>query len=845
MAEKEPKVFLNRAEEIAYEREQRGRQEGETHGDILPLRRNKQGKLEFAIPQFLLDAYNSLTLPRDVIEGHTPSDEEIAEFAGNVGLAGVGTSAKAAKEAGPNALGMFLGFKSHGADLGKLAKASSLQSKGATREEIWEATGWWKGKDDQWRYEISDEAFDLTPEAKKALKAEEDALVEFDDGPFGVIRVNDNQPSVEGNIEDVFSHPELYRNYENNDLTRPIVPKREKPTDPNSFQQVPFIKEQHDSKAKIGRADPGRAEGMYTPDTDSYYAAGSDDDALLRTAAHELQHGVQRREGFARGSSPDEAASIASKVMQELPPEVFNFMQARDMARANPDNLAFQLRAQKAFRPVEPHWDKVEPILTWLDRDSWENYKAVDGEAEANLTAARLKMTDAERKAAPPWTMYEQMENFSVKEEDIWNPTEMADRFNQLKEAFASYSQPAASVGKYAEGGQVIDPVSGNEVPAGSQPEEVRDDVPIMASEGEYVIPADVVRFLGLDKIESLINKAKEGLKDLEAQGRIGGDKTDEEELPFDPTSLEAIEEDGAGEMQAFAEGGQVEGRSEGMSVRSFKNKDGRVINIPFTNGQPLFSVPAGYSEVNPTEVTEEAPDPNKVVDTGSGDSVQPQPVYVPEKGDNNKDVPASRLAGDPKNWTVEDFINYGKQKGGAGEKAVGAMATFMPLAGIGMKLRERYLDKTTAELFDQMTSTGLDLQGNPIAPEQKTLLSATADSLKKEMADETGLDLSPSKNLGEAFDRFSNFVGGMINRRSPTRNSPRDAMAPSARGTPSSVGDRLPAPTSSPSSSQVPQYTQNNSNDPGEGGYGRGTGDSLSHGGLYKKGGYVTKRKK
>ena len=35
------------------------------------------------------------------------------------------------------------------------------------------------------------------------------------------------------------------------------------------------------------------------------------------------------------------------------------------------------------------------------------------------------------------------------------------------------------------------DPVSGNDVPMGSLPEEVRDDVPAMLSEGEYVMYYD------------------------------------------------------------------------------------------------------------------------------------------------------------------------------------------------------------------------------------------------------------------------------------------------------------------------------------------------------------------
>jgi hypothetical protein len=50
------------------------------------------------------------------------------------------------------------------------------------------------------------------------------------------------------------------------------------------------------------------------------------------------------------------------------------------------------------------------------------------------------------------------------------------------------------------EGG-MIDEVSGNDVPSGSTREEVRDDIPAQLSEGEFVFPADVVRFLGLEKL--------------------------------------------------------------------------------------------------------------------------------------------------------------------------------------------------------------------------------------------------------------------------------------------------------------------------------------------------------
>ena len=70
------------------------------------------------------------------------------------------------------------------------------------------------------------------------------------------------------------------------------------------------------------------------------------------------------------------------------------------------------------------------------------------------------------------------------------------------------------------EGG-TVDPVSGNDVPPGSMQEEVRDDIPAQLSEGEFVFPADVVRYIGLEKLMQMRQEAKQGLAD---DGRHGTD---------------------------------------------------------------------------------------------------------------------------------------------------------------------------------------------------------------------------------------------------------------------------------------------------------------------------------
>jgi len=94
------------------------------------------------------------------------------------------------------------------------------------------------------------------------------------------------------------------------------------------------------------------------------------------------------------------------------------------------------------------------------------------------------------------------------------------------------------------EGG-TIDPVSGNDVPPGSTQEEVRDDIPAQLSEGEFVFPADVVRFIGLEKLMNLRQEAKAGLARMDAMGQMGNSEeaTMPDDLPFDINDLDMEDE--------------------------------------------------------------------------------------------------------------------------------------------------------------------------------------------------------------------------------------------------------------------------------------------------------------
>jgi len=88
------------------------------------------------------------------------------------------------------------------------------------------------------------------------------------------------------------------------------------------------------------------------------------------------------------------------------------------------------------------------------------------------------------------------------------------------------------------------DPVSGNPIPVGSSAENVRDDIPAMLSQDEYVLPAHVVKWHGLKTITEMQSAAECGLMMLHADGLIGGQELDEDESDEDDIEVSEVEDD-------------------------------------------------------------------------------------------------------------------------------------------------------------------------------------------------------------------------------------------------------------------------------------------------------------
>jgi len=156
--------------------------------------------------------------------------------------------------------------------------------------------------------------------------------------------------------------------------------------------------------------------------------------------------------------------------------------------------------------------------------------------------------------------------------------------------------------GGIADDGMTRDPVSGNEVPSGSLASEVRDDIPAQLSEGEYVVPADVVRYFGVRVFEDMRREAKMGLQQMEQDGRIGG-----EPIAPEGESKGLTGEDLAGLEKMLGGSGMADGGL--MDKLEYTVKNDPVINsIMKEQGSPVAFAEGGVTQAlssNPKEIDE------------------------------------------------------------------------------------------------------------------------------------------------------------------------------------------------------------------------------------------------
>ena len=144
--------------------------------------------------------------------------------------------------------------------------------------------------------------------------------------------------------------------------------------------------------------------------------------------------------------------------------------------------------------------------------------------------------------------------------------------------------------GGIADDGMTREPVTGNEIPPGSMASEVRDDIPAQLSEGEYIVPADVVRFFGVRFFEDLRNQAKQGLAEMDADGRIGGTPVDAQGVPVEGQDEELSPEEQQMLMEALGASGGA-GMAYGGMVGN------QPLSNPYQDQATMYQMPAGMAE--------------------------------------------------------------------------------------------------------------------------------------------------------------------------------------------------------------------------------------------------------
>lgn len=282
------------------------------------------------------------------------------------------------------------------------------------------------------------------------------------------------------------------------------------------------------------------------------------------------------------------------------------------------------------------------------DRDLEADYEALRsiGEDPKDMMPEEVSMMNAAREGGKLGVTYLQL--LARKMGFDITPTK-GNRKGFSEGGYAVEDQMARVMqsGGLADDGMNQDPVSGNDIPSGSLAEEVRDDIPAQLSEGEYVVPADVVRYYGVRYFEDLRDEAKQGLTQMEEDGRIGGEPV----MPDGITEEDLAQLD---EMVAtgMANGGLLDKLSYAAqndpTVNQMLNQGG--MTVGFSEGgmtQSLYSDPTQIDQVI-NQVMQAARDNPGIMEQLASRGIQinrTEPQMPPQTMDQANPPPETRQA--------------------------------------------------------------------------------------------------------------------------------------------------------------------------------------------------------
>lgn len=258
-------------------------------------------------------------------------------------------------------LGMFAGPKAATADLGAMTRAQEMAASGQDAKSIWDATGWFQGADRKWRFEINDQPAQMNPNV------------------YGGGMPESNTALAAGQIW----HPELYE----------------------AYPQLRNIETTVSPKFSNAVGATGRYWGAIdAADRPSMQIEAATPAQARSVGLHELQHGVQDIEGFAKGASGD--------ILRPNTPAWDIYQERLNAIRTPLSHEEFSAKAGyegpapakdyadylKTTRNIPPHVDRA--AQEYAVRDA---YNRAAGEVESRTVQRRAFMGPEERRANVPW----------------------------------------------------------------------------------------------------------------------------------------------------------------------------------------------------------------------------------------------------------------------------------------------------------------------------------------------------------------------------------------------------------------------------------------------------------
>ena len=332
---------------------------------------------------------------------------------------------------GPPGKATAAGIGARTADSAALRRAEALEKSGTDNETIRQETGWYRGMDGQWRFEIDDSGatFSRTGEAQYSA----------DNADYARYTQLMNR-MLTGDLTEA-EHAELLGLDKKNGSTKKELARRIDEGNATLrdilqhnalFEAYPEIAE---TKVKFADMPSGKA-GSYnretntiTLDTKLKYDANEALDALM----HEVQHRVQAAEGFEGGTSPGywnrgENYDRAAEKYRDNRARLLNGLSTEDLALYNEYRSAeremgamldgsmlydesrmdaLEKRSDELYRELYgKEWfgklNRYDRILGDAGEAVKEFYWNTAGEIEARDTTARRRMSAEERKNTPP-----------------------------------------------------------------------------------------------------------------------------------------------------------------------------------------------------------------------------------------------------------------------------------------------------------------------------------------------------------------------------------------------------------------------------------------------------------